>query len=173
MEGLNDDQKVEALLAQLGERYTAARKMRERSTQFGLWISGMGIALAWALLREASLSRADKLAITILALGLVGGTVYFLGALSRGFGKNREAMINVERALQMHEEGAYVSDEPLLPDEYGKATRRWSSHFLTLFAWLLLVAISLAILVWSRPDCPTQQRHESKIQQAEEGRNDG
>jgi hypothetical protein len=173
VEGLSNDQKLQALLGQLSERYSAAHRMRERSTQFALWISGMAIALAWALLCQPSLSRSEKWAITLLAAALLGGTLYLLGALWRGFRNNHRAMINVERALRMHEEGAYLPGERLLPAEYAKPTQRWSGHFLTLFAWLALVAVSLAVLTWARPTSRTHQLPKPKLQQAEEGNEHG
>jgi hypothetical protein len=67
---LTDEQKFEVLKAELDERYNAAHKIRERSTQFTLWLSGMAIGLAWLLLSQNPLSSAQRTALTFLVLAL-------------------------------------------------------------------------------------------------------
>lgn len=173
MEGLTDDQKVQALLAELNERYNAGHKMRERSTQFALWISGMAIALAALVVWKRDLVLSERISLTALTIVLAGGTLYFIAALRRGFDKNREAMVNVERALRMHEAGVYLSEGALLPAEYGKPRRRWSDHFCALLIWLVAVGVSLITLMWVAPGPPTRQTPRPQIQQAEEGNENG
>ena len=148
---LNEDQKLQVLLAGLQERYNASHKIRERSIQFTLWISGMAIGLGWLLISQKELVIPHRVSLTLLILALFAGTIYFLMGLRRGFRKNREAMINCEHALGMHDSGVYLTEESLLPFEYSRANRKWSDHFHTLYAWLILVAVSLLILTWTCP----------------------
>ena len=117
---LNEHQKMQVQLSELQERYSAARKMRERSIQFILWISGMPISLGWLLIGQKALVLSQRIALTLLVLALFTGTSYFILRLQRGFRKNREAMIRCERALGMHKPGVYLTDCALLPSEYDK-----------------------------------------------------
>ena len=146
---LKDNQKLHVLITELQERYNASHKIRERSIQFILWISGMAIGLGWLLISQKAIALPQRIALTLLILVLFAGTLYFLMGLRRGFGKNREAMINCESSLGMHDPGIYLTDGPLLPTEYSRTHRRWSEHFHTLYVWLILVAVSLLILTWT------------------------
>jgi len=152
---LNEDQRLRILLADIKERYNASHKIRERSIQFTLWISGMAIGLGWLLISQKELVLPHRVALTLLVMALFAGTIYFLMGLRRGFRKNCEAMINCERALGMHDSGVYLTEKLLLPLEYSRMNRKWSDHFHTLYVWLLLVAVSLLILTWT---CPEQKR---------------
>lgn len=153
---LSEDQKLQVLLVELQERYNASHKIRARSIQFTLWISGMAIGLGWLLISQKPLFFSQRAALTLLIAALFAGTVYFIMGLRRGFRKNREAMIRCERALGMHEPGIYLNDQSLLPAEYSTTERKWSDHFFTLCVWLILVAMALFILTWSCPN-PTKK----------------
>jgi ABC-type Fe3+ transport system permease subunit len=65
---LSDDQKFQVLLAELAERYNAAHKIRERSTQFTLWLSGFAIGLAWLLVSQSPLPTSQRIGLTLLIL---------------------------------------------------------------------------------------------------------
>lgn len=127
---LSDDQKFQVLLAELAERYNAAHKIRERSTQFTLWLSGLAIGLAWLLVSQSPLSTSQRVGLTLLLATLFCGAFYFIAGLGRGFRTNREATARVERALGMYDSGVYFTDSSLLPAEYGRTNRKWSHHFL-------------------------------------------
>ncbi|MEA3471498.1 MAG: hypothetical protein U9R24_07255 [Thermodesulfobacteriota bacterium] len=167
MISLNDDQKVQVLLVELQERYNASHKMRERSTKFTLWISGMAIGLAWLLICQKELLLTQRIALTLLIIALFGGTLFFIMGLRRGFGRNRESTIRCEQAFQMHDSGIYLKDAPLLPSEYSNAKTKWSDHFCTLCVWLIIVALSLLILTWTCPEPPHKQASAKKIEQIE------
>jgi len=164
---LNEDQKLQVLLADLQERYNSSHRIRERSIKFTLWISGMAIGLGWLLISQKGLVIPQRVALTLLVMALFAGTIYFLMGLRRGFRKNREAMINCERALGMHDSGVYLADKPLLPFEYSRTNRKWSDHFHTLYAWLILVAVSLLILTWT---CPAPKKNISTTIKTEQNR---
>ena len=63
---LKDDHKIQILLIELQERYVAAHKMRERSTRFTIWLSGMAVGLAWLLISQKTLVLSQRLALTLL-----------------------------------------------------------------------------------------------------------
>ena len=165
------EQKFQVLMAELQERYDSSHKIRDRSTQFTLWISGMAIGLAWLLVSESTLSPPQRLALTMLAAVLYLGASFLIHALQKGSRGNREAMIRVERALGMHEKGCYLPDIPLLPDQYGQTARKWSHDSCTLLVWLFLVALTLVILIWTAPCPQNQQQGEQKQPQQTTGGN--
>ncbi len=170
---LKDDQKFDVLIAELQERYNASHKIRERSIQFILWISGMAIGLGWLLINQKTFVLSQRIALTLLSLALFAGTLYFLMGLKRGFRKNREAMINCERSMGMHDSGVYLAEGALLPTEYSRTDRRWSDHFHTLYVWLILVAVSLLILTWTCPEPEKQLPANIKKEQIKGGKENG
>ena len=173
MMDMNENQRLQVLLAQLQERYNAAHKIRERSTQFTLWISGMAIGLGWLLISQRPLAFTQRVALSLLIIALFAGTVYFIMGLRRGFQKNRDTMIRIERVLGMHEAGIYLEKGPLLPSEYGLTNRKWSDHFHTLYIWLVLVAFSLIILTWTCPDPAKSSPVAVKTEQLKGGNHSG
>lgn len=146
--------KFQALLAQLEERYNASHNMRERGTQFTLWITGMAIGLAWLLISNAGLSSTQRIALTLLIGALTAGSVVFLKNLRKGFDNNRKTMIACERSLGMHDKGTFLKDLPLLPEAYAENRRRWGDHFNTLILWVSIVALALILLTWTSPQVP-------------------
>jgi hypothetical protein len=173
MNELSDELKAQVLLAELQERYSASHKIRERSIQFTLWISGMAIGLGWLLISQKALVVSQRVALTLLIVALFAGTIYFMMGLLRGFRKNREAMIRSERALGMYDRGIYLADTSLLPTEYSHTKRKWSDHFCTLCVWLILVAVSLFILTWTCPNSAKDFSTNVKTEQVNGGNNNG
>jgi len=170
---LNEDQKLQVLITELQERYNASHKIRERSTQFTLWISGMAIGLGWLLISQKTLVLTQKIALSLLIAALFAGTLYFIMGLRRGFQKNRGTMIKCEHALKMHDSDVYLADTTLLSDEYNSTNRKWSDHFCTLCVWLFLVAISLLILTWTSPDQEKVHSSNPKIEKVNGGQKNG
>lgn len=151
----NKDQKIQILLAELSERYSASHIMRKRSMQFTLWISGMALGLAWIVLNQ-TLALSQKWSLTALVGVSFLGTLYFLYALRCGFTNNRKATINTESALGMYKKGVFLSKESLLPKEYSKIKRNWSNHFITIIVWIIFMGGTLLTLIWFSP---TEKRH--------------
>jgi len=154
---LNEDQKFQVLMAQLQERYCASHKMRERSTQFALWISGMAIGLAWILISQPGMTIMQRISLTLLIAALSIGGYIFIKGLQNGFQHNRKAMITCEQLLKMHEKGVYNPECSLLPETYACTQKQWSDHFNTLLVWISIVVLSLAILTWTCPSTPAPQ----------------
>ena len=161
---LNEEQKLQVLLTELQERYNASHKIRERSTQFTLWISGMAIGLGWLLISQETFALSQRVALTLLIAALFVGTIFFILGLRRGSQKNREAMIRCEGALGMHDTGVYLEGKPLLPMEYSHTNHKWSDHFCTLCVWLIIVAVSLLILTWAPAHSSVQTSTLTKIE---------
>lgn len=165
---LNDDQKVQVLLSQLQERYSAAHNMRERSTQFALWISGMAIGLAWLLISQPGMTLMQRIALTLLIGALSAGSFIFLKGLQQGFNNNRKVLIACEKSLKMYESEAYIGECSLLPEVYAGKNRRWSDHFNTLIVWLSIVILSLVILTWTCPQAPAANPQAIQTQEKKE-----
>ena len=149
---LKDDHKIQVLLVELQERYSATHKMRERSTQFTIWLSGIAIGLAWLLICQKSLMVSQRLALTLLIIILWGGVGIFILGLRKGFQSNRRAMIKSEKALGMFDVGVYLPEDSLLPAAYEQTDGKWNDHFSTLCVWLCIVALSLMVLTWTCTD---------------------
>jgi len=147
-----DDHKIQVLLIQLQERYAAAHKMRDRSTKFIIWLSGIAIGLAWLLISQKMLVFPQRLALTLLIATLWTGAGIFILGLRKGFQNNRSAMIKSEQALGMYEVGIYLQEDSLLPATYKRTKGKWNDHFPTLCVWLCVVALSLLVLAWTYPD---------------------
>jgi len=159
---LTNDQRFQVLMAELQERYDASHKIRERSMQFTLWISGMAIGLAWLLICDGVPSTSQRWALTFLVLALYLGTSHLLSGLHRGAGSNRTAMIRVEQALGLFEKGTYLPEQSVLPAVYTNTKPSWSHDSRTLPVWATLVALILIVLIWAtpgakRPDAPCKQ----------------
>jgi len=171
---LKDDHKIQVLLIELQERYTASHKMRERSTRFAIWLAGMAIGLAWLLISQRTLVFSQRLAITLLIVALWTGAGVFTLGLRKGFQTNRRAMIKSERALGMYEPGIYLKEDSLLPTAYKRTNIKWNEHFSTLCIWLCVVAFSLLVLAWT---CPDQAKigisSDKKVEQIKEGKKNG
>ena len=149
---LKNNHKIQILLIEIQERYGAAHKMRERSTKFTIWLSGMAVGFTWLLIGQKTLLLSQRLALTLLIATLWTGAGFFILGLRKGFQNNRRAMIKSERALGMYETGIYLKEESLLPAAYKRINSKWNDHFSTLCIWLCVVALSLLVLAWTCPD---------------------
>jgi hypothetical protein len=148
---LSNDQRFSVLMAELEERYGSAHKIRERTTQFIVWISGLAIGLAWLLISDGIPSISQRWSLTFLVLALYLGASHLLRGLHRGAHSNREAMIRVERALGLFDKGLYLPEQSVLPDVYTNTKPTWSHDSRTLPGWVTLVAVILIALIWSAP----------------------
>lgn len=145
---LTEEQRIQILVAQLNERYQAWHQMRDRSTQFTLWILGLAVAASWRFLQEPSGDMLQKAAATILVLLLGYAAFFFLKSLSAGLRTNREVLIKTETALGLHSSGAILHDTIILPPKYKALRRRPSAHFCTLYLLLLVTSIYLLSAIW-------------------------
>jgi hypothetical protein len=171
---LKDEHKIQVLLIELQERYAAAHKMRERSTRFTIWLSGMAVGLAWLLISQKILEFSQRLALTMLIVTLWAGYGVFILGLRKGFQSNRRAMIKSEKALGMYEAGVYLQENSLLPAEYKQTKGKWNDHFSTLCLWLCFMALSLLILTWTCPDhAENKVSSAKKIEQIKGGNPNG
>ena len=156
---LKEDQRIQILVAQMNERYQAWHHMRDRSTQFTLWILGLAVAASWKFLQEPSDNLIQKAAATILVLLLGGAAFYFLKSLAGGVRTNREVLIKIETALGVHSRGTILHDKVILPPEYKDMRPRPSAHFCTLYVLLLVISIYLLTAIWiPSPLSPGQSR---------------
>ncbi|MBT3256933.1 MAG: hypothetical protein HN366_10805 [Deltaproteobacteria bacterium] len=161
---LNDDQKVQVVVAELQERYGASHKIRERSTRFAIWLSGLAIGLAWLLISSKELSYSQLFTLRILILALWGVAAVFILGLRKGFNGNHRTMITCERALGMFDSGLYLSNESLLPASYATPRERWCNHFNTLCVWLCIIVLALLVLTWTSPEQSTVDPIKNKIE---------
>jgi len=148
---MQEDKKIDVLMAQLNERYGALHKMRDRSTNFTLWILGFGLGLAWLLISECTLSTTQACAVVFFLVVVGFFSVVFLRAMHRGFNNNRDIVIRIETLLKLYEEDFYGSGESILPKEFSRNKFHWGGHFPTLYVLLGVVFFCLIILTFVNP----------------------
>ena len=146
---LSEEKKLDVVMSQLGERYAALHRMRDRSMAFTLWLLGLGLGMGWLLMCEVTLDT-EQIVYTVIVLCIFGvSSVLFVRGIQRGFSKTREIVIRLERALRLYDNDAYGLSAPILPKEYLGRKCRWSGHFETLYAllaamFLILIFLTLA-----------------------------
>lgn len=158
---IDEREKVNILLNLLNERYNASHKMRERSQNFATWVLGIGIAVIGLLLSGKALDLLQKCLLTLFTGFICLLTIYFLKSMEIGFKKNRKVMIDLEDILGCYRIGEYVDSKPLFPPEYAdqkehlskceKIKSRLRSHFMPMYAWIVVVALMVILMVWFSP----------------------
>jgi ABC-type branched-subunit amino acid transport system permease subunit len=148
---ISDGERIKVLMAQIEERYNASHKMRDRSMQFGLWILGLGLGMAWVLISSVTLNNPQK--IFLLCFLIVVGflSITFVRAIERGFKNNHDVVIRLETLLKLYEEGFYDPHGSILPKEFAERKFRWSGHFQTLYSIMIAVFLLLIILTCANP----------------------
>jgi len=146
-----EDQKIKVLMAQIEERYTASHKMRDRSMQFGLWILGLGLGMAWVLISKVTLTNPQKIFLLLFFIVVGFLSITFVRAIERGFKNNHDVIIRLETLLKLHEEGFYDPAGSILPKEFTEKVSRWSGHFQTLYSIMIAVFLLLIILTCANP----------------------
>ena len=136
--------------------------MRERSLNFAIWVLGFGVAIIWLLLSGVSLTIPQKIILTVFVIIISTLAIYFLNAIKKGFDSNRKLMIDIERILGCHKKGVYIDSRPLFPEEYAdnkRDTSRFktivkalSSHFVSIYIWIVIIALLIALLIWMSPN---------------------
>lgn len=147
---INDDKKVDILLNLLTERCEASHRMRERSLNFALWILGFGIAMAWMLLSQITLTFFQKIILTIFVVIVGYLTKKFLTSIEAGFDRNRAVMIKIEGVLKCYEANVYCGTT-LFPEEYKNLEKRETSHFISLYQWIWTIVGMIISLIWLEP----------------------
>ena len=148
---IEEERKLDILLAQLQERYDALHKMRDRSMQFVLWILGLELGMGWLLLSDTMLTFPQRwLLVALLSfIGIV--TWLFIRAIDRGFKTNRRVIIRIETALKFYEKGCYGMSDSILPPEFSREKTGWTAHFRMLYVLIIAVFLILVSLALTNP----------------------
>lgn len=121
---LNDEQKIQVLIAALEERYQAMRAIRERVQSIGLWILGLlAGAGGWLLQSETELSLTEQtISVLGLAIGLLALRFWYLADLKRGFAGQQRVAATIEEALGLYSPGALgLADRSIYPASWREA----------------------------------------------------
>jgi hypothetical protein len=148
---VSSDKKVDILLNLLKERYEASHKMRERSLSFATWVMGFGIALVWILVSGSSLGLWQKVVLTGFVFVASALTRKFLKSIETGFEKNHEIMVRIEDILGCYEKNAYAETETLFPEKYKDLSNKDTSHFGSIYLWLMAMGLVLIVMIWISP----------------------
>jgi len=145
---ISDEKKIDVLLSLLKERCEASHKMRERSLSFTVWILGFGIMISWMLLSGITLTLLQKIIFTLFIVIIGFLAKCFLKAIKEGFDRNRKIMIKIEDVLGCYDSNVYIENTSLFPLEYKNLPKKETSHFFSLYKWLLIMEILLISLMW-------------------------
>jgi hypothetical protein len=154
---ISDEKKVDVILSLLQERYNASHAMRERSERLTIWIVGLAFTVIWFLLLKGPTFTSTQKVLLSAVVAVIGGLVFWHQVgISKGFHRNRTAMIVMEEALGAYEEGLYVSQKALLPADYPVIARFPSRksltyHFVITYLWIAVVLIVLILLILLTP----------------------
>jgi len=162
----DDKNKIDILLSLLNERYNVSHKIRERSLRFTLWILGFAIAFVWILINGTFFTISQKIILTFLVVVFGIISFWFVRSLEKGFNKNREVMIDIEKALGCYDEGFYVGSKALYPDTYREKKKKSRfSHFRSIYLLIIPVVLLIICLVWVAP-----VKHEEKTKERQENK---
>ena len=149
---IQKDKQIDILMAQLTERYSALHNMRDRSTNFGLWILGFGLGMSWLLIKKDVVLTNFQMWLVAIFIFVVGVlSINFIRAINRGFNNNLSIATKIETALKLYEQDYYELKETVLPKDFSKRRFRWSGHFFTLYSLMVAVFLFLIFLTFINP----------------------
>ena len=147
---INDEQKVNILMSALDERYASLRVIRERVQSIGIWSLGLLItASGWVIQSDVSFSFTQKvMLLTGLFIAFYALRFRYLADLERGFKKQQQVAVRLEKALGMYEPNFFDKNEedPIYPRAWQDAGNKdgngkffQSTHLLLYVGFLALV----------------------------------
>lgn len=157
MNELDKDHKVTILIAALEERYEALRIIRGRVESVGLWSLGLLLSAGgWIISSGIVLTCFEK------TLYLIGAVLAFavlrfnyLEDLAKGFKKQQQAAVSIEKVFKLYELGFYAdAGESIYPKEWEQAgTDKGDGRFFNTtynllyvgFAFLLIAILSIKV----------------------------
>ena len=148
---IGEEKKVDVVLAQLAERYSALHCMRDRSMQFTLWILGFGLGMAWMILSEVSFSSCQATLGILFLLVMGAASLFFLRGIHVGFNNNMAIATRLESALGLFQSGFYHRTMPILNGDFARTNRKPTGHFVTLYFLMGSVYILLIIMLLVNP----------------------
>ena len=75
----------------------------------------------------------------------------FLKSIETGFKNNHEVMVRIENVLGCYEKSIYVETESLFPEKYKDLSNKDTSHFGSLYVWLVATGLALIPMIWLSP----------------------
>jgi len=148
---ITNEKKPDVLLNLLKERYEASHKMRDRSLSFAIWVMGFGIVLIWILVSGPGLGLGQKIILTSFVLVAGGLTRKFLKSIETGFKNNHEVMVKIETILGCYRKNIYVKNDSVFPDNYKTLSNKDTSHFGSIYTWLVVMGFVLILMIWLSP----------------------
>ena len=149
---MEEEMKIQVLLAIAEERNKAIHIIRERVQKMCTWIMGIFLAVAgWIMKENISLLPIQKgvLVGVIVTIVLVIHLSY-LKDIMQGFKVQQRVLARIEDALKLYEPGVYDDKESgLFPNTWKKAgTNKGSGRFFANNLYLLYIgAVSLIISI--------------------------
>jgi hypothetical protein len=162
---INDEQKVNILMLALDERYASLRVIRERVQSIGIWSLGLLItASGWVIQSDVSFSFTQKvMLLTGLFIAFYALRFRYLEDLERGFKKQQQVAVRLEKALGMYEPNFFDKNEedPIYPRAWQAAGNKdgngkfFQSTHLLLYVGFVFLALSI-ILTCIEDNHPTR-----------------
>jgi hypothetical protein len=149
---IGEEKKVDIVLAQLAERYSALHCMRDRSMQFTLWILGFGLGMAWLILSEVVFSSYQAALGLLFLLVMGAASLFFLRGIHIGFNNNMAIAARLESTLGLFQSGLYHRTMPILNGDFARKSRKPTGHFVTLYFLMGSVYTLLIIMLLVNPN---------------------
>ena len=149
---IGEEKKIDIVLAQLAERYSALHCMRDRSMQFTLWILGFGLGMAWLILSEVAFSSRQATLGLLFLLVMGAASLFFPRGIHVGFNNNMAIAARLESALGLFQAGFYHRTMPILNDDFARNNRKPTGHFVTLYFLMGSVYTLLIIMLLVNPN---------------------
>lgn len=148
---MEEQTKIQVLLASAEARHKAIHIMRERVHKTCIWFIGICFAvIGWSIKENITLSPIQTVVIVsaILILALVIHLLY-LNDIMKGFKDQHRALARIEDALKLYEPGVYDDAKSgLLPNTWKQAgTDEGSGRFFQTNLYLLYFGAGSLILV--------------------------
>ncbi|MEW6608207.1 MAG: hypothetical protein AB1414_12315 [bacterium] len=122
---INQDQKIEILLSLMAERYTSTHLMRERVIKTVMWSVGLLFVFAgWIIQGDVSPGPFQKLYLCIAVIIFVATVLYFLHDTKKGFDRNFQVLVRIEKTLELYKKGSFTNDgSGLYPEQWQQVGR--------------------------------------------------
>jgi len=147
---INNERKIDIVMAEIRERRSVRDKIRERGLQVVITATAAGGALAWLLLTKLSLNLFQHMAVSFLVFVLFSALFLFIKSLREELKETHEVLINAEDALRMYEKDNYLLGAALLPEKYRNSKPSICDFFNILPWWIVAVAVILGSLIISQ-----------------------
>lgn len=147
---LTPENKLQILLAAAEERYKSIHIMRDRVYKMSIWaIGAFLLVVGWVAKSSSDFSPLSSAFITEAVILASVCICLYIKDIEKGFKKNFETLVKVEKLLGLHQPGYFDgSKESLYPEEWSKTRDRPGRFFCYTYSMIIVGAFILISEVW-------------------------